>query len=81
MELVLLFVSLLLCVDVSSSVMMEEDAVVVTPEEEETFDSNGGGRGHFSHVTKSGHFTLGGVYCDEVEVMPSSALDSFVVDG
>ena len=44
----LLFVSLLLCVYVSSSVITEEDAVVdeqgvTIPEEEETFDSSGCG--------------------------------------
>ncbi len=66
--LVLLMVAVVvLCVDIisSSSVMMEEVAGVA-------FDS-GGGRGdwHFSHVTNRGHFTLGGVYCDEIEEIKS----------
>ena len=73
-----------LCVDVSSSVMMEEEVVagVAIPDVEESLDRNGGGGRrlggsdrHFSHVTKRGHVTFGGVYCDDlVEMVVSSLL-------
>eukprot|EP00986_Skeletonema_menzelii_P016756 scaffold15786_cov259-Skeletonema_menzelii.AAC.1 len=63
---------------------MEEDVVagVAIPDDDETsLDSNGGARRrggsdrHFSHVTKRGHVTLGGVYRDElVEMIVSSLL-------
>ena len=76
-----------LCVDVSSSVMMEEEVVagVAIPDVEETLDRNGGGGRrlggsdrHFSHVTKRGHVTLGGVYCDDLVEMVMSSLLALV---
>lgn len=78
---------LVLCVDVSSSVMMEEEVVagVAIPDVEESLDRNGGGGRrfggsdrHFSHVTKRGHVTLGGVYCDELVEMVMSSLLALV---
>ena len=76
-----------LCVDVSSSVMMEEEVVagVAIPDVEESLDRNGGGGRrlggsdrHFPHVTKRGHVTLGGVYCDDLVEMRVSSLLALV---